>query len=183
MIRFLRRGDYRIFVGAFPTGALAEQIQVVREQYDWKTAGITAPHVTLAGTYWRLGKGVPEEETAVIRTLTTCLANLPAFDLHLGGIRTFGNRIAYLEVKMTPELEDTRRTLVQCLGQDKHRRFTPHLTLSMRLKARKTAVMVNELRETAWHHGQFIAPITELHLMQRNQQDPAWRSIARFPLQ
>ena len=41
--------DYRIFVGAFPEGDLADRIQTVRLQYDAKTARITAPHVTMAG--------------------------------------------------------------------------------------------------------------------------------------
>ena len=35
-------GDYRIFVGAFPTSELAERIQAVRLQHDAKTACITA---------------------------------------------------------------------------------------------------------------------------------------------
>jgi hypothetical protein len=43
--------DYRIFVGAFPEGDLADRIQAVRLQHDARTARITAPHVTLAGTY------------------------------------------------------------------------------------------------------------------------------------
>lgn len=182
MIPFLRQGDYRIFVGAFPKGQTATQIQSIREQYDRKTAVITGPHVTLAGTYWRLGEGKQEEETAVIAALKACLADFPAFELQLGGIRTFGSRIAYLGAEKTPPLQTLRRTLVQCLGQDKHKRFTPHLTLAMRLNKRKTAVMVEELRQTAWHHKQVSIPITELHLMQRNQNDPAWRSIATFPL-
>ena len=44
--------DYRIFVGAFPGGDLGESIQAIRARYDPKTARITAPHVTLAGTYY-----------------------------------------------------------------------------------------------------------------------------------
>ncbi|GAB4159035.1 MAG: hypothetical protein Fur0021_29490 [Candidatus Promineifilaceae bacterium] len=47
--------DYRIFVGAFLTGELAAHMQQVRCRYDAVTAGITPPHVTVAGTYWRTG--------------------------------------------------------------------------------------------------------------------------------
>jgi 2'-5' RNA ligase len=61
--------DYRIFIGAFPTGELAERIQAVRLQHDAKTARITAPHVTMAGTYWRSGPATPENERDAIARL------------------------------------------------------------------------------------------------------------------
>ena len=61
--------DYRIFVGAFPEGDLADRIQAVRLQYDAKTARITAPHVTLAGTYWRSGPPIPENEATTIELI------------------------------------------------------------------------------------------------------------------
>ena len=47
--------DYRIFVGAFLEGELANAVQAIRQQYDPVTARITPPHVTSAGTYWRSG--------------------------------------------------------------------------------------------------------------------------------
>ena len=50
-----RIGDYQLFVGAFPTGELADRLQQIREELHGTTA-IVAPHVTLAGTYWRNGK-------------------------------------------------------------------------------------------------------------------------------
>ena len=64
----MSRGDYRIFVGVFPTGDLADRIQGLREQCDPVTARITAPHVTLAGTYWRTGPATPENEPSRIRS-------------------------------------------------------------------------------------------------------------------
>lgn len=44
-----RTGDYRIFVGAFPEGELAQQIQALSQQFDPVTTRISPPHVTLAG--------------------------------------------------------------------------------------------------------------------------------------
>ncbi len=35
--------DYRIFIGAFPGGDLADRIQAVRVRHDAKTARITNP--------------------------------------------------------------------------------------------------------------------------------------------
>ena len=58
--------DYRIFVGAFLSGELHEGIQAVRQWYDAKTARITPPHVTLAGTYWRGGPATAENEAEAI---------------------------------------------------------------------------------------------------------------------
>jgi 2'-5' RNA ligase len=177
-----RRGDYRVFIGAFLSGDLADQIQSVREQYDPKTAVITPPHVTLAGTYWRTGPASAENEADLTTRLENMTGKIKAFDLELGGIRSFGHRTVYLGVKPTDEMLKVRATLLRLAGRDKHRRFTPHLTLAMRLNKTDTAVMLTELRESEWENGRFTAPITELRLMQRAPNDPAWRTIYTLPL-
>ncbi len=171
--------DYRIFVGAFPTGDLARDIQSVRERYDPVTARITPPHVTLAGTYWRSGPPTPASEAEAIRRLETLPGRLEPFELRLGGIRTFpGDRpVIFLGVEITPGLLEARRRLLDLLGQDKHRDFHPHLTLAMRLTASRASEMVRELENSPWHNQTFAAPIRELRLMQRGPQDPAWRCI------
>jgi hypothetical protein len=56
-------------VGAFPTDELAERIQALRQRHDASTALVTAPHVTIAGTYWRTGLATPENETEAIARL------------------------------------------------------------------------------------------------------------------
>ncbi|MEJ2749972.1 MAG: hypothetical protein P8183_19010, partial [Anaerolineae bacterium] len=68
-------------------------------------------------------------------------------------------------------------------GRDKHRLFTPHLTLAMRLNRADTAAMIAELKVSEWENGRFPAPIHELRLMQRGPDDPVWRTIYRLPLQ
>ena len=87
-----RRGDYRIFVGAFPEGEKIEQVQKLREELDWKTSQITAPHVTLAGTYWRTGQPNAANEGLLIEKLSALAPHLKPFTLQLGGIYTFGRR-------------------------------------------------------------------------------------------
>ncbi|MCP4424887.1 MAG: 2'-5' RNA ligase family protein [Chloroflexi bacterium] len=178
-----RRGDYRIFIGAFPSGDLADQIQAVREQYDPKTAVITPPHVTLAGTYWRTGPAAAENEAELIARLENMTGKIKPFNLELGGIRAFGNRVVYLGVKPTDELLKVRATLIRLAGRDKHRRFTPHLTLAMRLNRANTAVMLTNLRASEWENGRVIAPIHELRLMLRAPSDPVWRTIYTLPLE
>jgi 2'-5' RNA ligase len=177
---------YRIFVGAFPLGALAAQIQALREEYDPVTARITAPHVTLAGTYWRTGAAIVDSETETIARLQTLQTELHSFNLELGGIAAFPpveRPVIYLQVVATPALIAVRSALLRSLGPDKHRRFTPHLTLAMRLKGPRARQMLTQLEQSTWHTEPSSAPIERLALMQRGIADPAWREIATIQLQ
>ena len=178
-----RIGDYRIFVGAFPTGELAQSLQQVREEVDGKTAKIIAPHVTLAGTYWRNGEATRAGAQGLIDKLDALSGQLNGFDLQLGGIQTFGDRVIYLGAKPTDPMLAVRRALINAIGQDKHRRFKPHLTLALRLEQPAFDETLAQLRESEWENGRFTAPITELHLMQRGENDDVWRSIHTIPLQ
>lgn len=176
--------DYRIFVGAFPSGDLAERLQRVRERHDAKTARITAPHITLAGTYWRSGPPTPANEAITIERLTALQDRLSPFELILGGIETFlpDVPVIYLQVETTPALLEVRRLLMEALGRDKHRYFTPHLTLTMRLPDERTRVLLNELRQTDWHMQRFTQRLDHVWLMQRGPRDPAWRYIQKIEL-
>lgn len=178
------QGDYRIFVGAFPTGELAKRIQALRVQHDAKTAQITPPHVTLAGTYWRSGAPTPENEQDTKAALLALQQTLSPFVLTLGGIAHFppGHQVIYLAVQVTEELLAVRQQLLGVLGNDKHRRFTPHLTLTMRLSEATSVALLAHLRQSEWHTAHWSAPIERLHLMQRGPQDPAWRAIQEIPL-
>jgi 2'-5' RNA ligase len=183
--------DYRIFVGAFPTGDLAERIQDVRQRYDPKTARITAPHVTLAGTYWRSGPPTPDHEANTIERLDAIKSQMQPFELVLGGVRTFPPRniadrkrsiVIYLNVERTQGLLVARQALLQVLGPDKHRRFSPHLTLAMRLKGAAAQAMLSDLQDSQWDTQRWQLTIHELWLMQRGPDDPAWQAVARLPL-
>jgi len=174
-------GDYRIFVGAFPTGDLAERIQGLRQRHDAKTARITAPHVTLAGTYWRTGPATSENEAETIARLQDVQNQIRPFELILGSVQSFlpSTPVIYLHVERTDGLLAARRLLLQALGQDKHRRFVPHLTLTMRLGRAKTKPLLAQLQQTEWHTERWPVPIDYLWLMQRGPSDPAWRYIYR----
>lgn len=177
--------DYRIFVGAFPQGELAQRIQTLREQYDPVTARITAPHVTLAGTYWRRGPATPEQEADAIAQLESLKGTLAAFPLHLGGIALFApteRPVIYLQVEPTPALLAVRTALINGLGRDKHHHFTPHLTLAMRLKGPAARQMLDDLHAIDWHSHRWQTPIDRLSLMQRGPADPAWREIRQIAL-
>jgi 2'-5' RNA ligase len=176
--------DYRIFVGAFPEGDLADRIQALRLRHDARTARITAPHVTLAGTYWRSGPPTPKNEAAVIEQLRSIESRLRLFEMRIAGVESFlpDNRVLYLHVEPTPDLLAVRRALLQVIGSDKHRHFTPHLTLTMRLDARQTATLFTQLRQTDWLVQPWGITIDHLWLMQRGSGDPAWRYIHRIEL-
>lgn len=177
-----RRGDYRIFVGAFPEGELIAELQALRERIDPVTAAITPPHVTLAGTYWRSGAATADNETVLIHRLQQHQKQMAPFTLELGGIRRFGDRVLYLGVKPTRSLLAARQALLKVIGVDKHRRFTPHLTLAQRLTPTELAAVEAELVQTKWEQERWQLPVTGLHLMQRGPDDPAWRSIAHLEL-
>ena len=177
--------EYRIFVGAFPQGAIASRLQAVREHYDRVTARITAPHVTLAGTYWRRGSATPEQEADTMARLQALSAELTAFSLHLGGIALFAptaRPVIYLQVELTPALLAVRTAVLTVLGRDKHQHFTPHLTLAMRLKGPAARQMLDELHQSEWHSGRWLTPIERLSFMQRGPTDPAWREIGQIAL-
>lgn len=179
----LRRGDYRIFVGAFLEGELAAEIQSLRERIDPLTAAMTAPHVTLAGVYWRHGPATAENETVLIHRLQQRQKRLPPFTMELGGVRRFGDRVLYLGVKPTRELLAIRHTLLRVAGEDKHRRFTPHLTLAQRLDPAEMAAAEAALLATKWEQERWRVPVTQLQLMQRGPDDAAWRVIAVLALE
>ena len=176
--------DYRIFVGAFPEGDLADRIQAVRLQHDARTARITAPHVTVAGTYWRNGPPTPQNEAATIEQLRSIESRLCPFEMKITGVGTFlpENPVIYLQIEPTPDLLAVRRVLLQAIGSDKHRHFTPHLTLTMRLDARQAEALFKQLRQTDWLRQPWSVPIDHLWLMQRGSSDPAWRYIHRIEM-
>jgi 2'-5' RNA ligase len=179
------KGDYRIFVGAFLDGDLAEQIQLVRQTHDPKTARITDPHVTLAGTYWRQGEATSANEADTIERLLAVQAQLTPFELIVGGIRAFPprNTVTYLHIEPTPDLLAARELLLGVLGPDQHRQFTPHLTLTMRLDSRQSNELLRQLKQTAWHTSRWTVPIFDLWLMLRGPNDPAWCYIQQIKLQ
>jgi 2'-5' RNA ligase len=178
------RGDYRIFVGAFPEGAFSQKVQAVREKYDPITARITPPHVTLAGTYWRSGEPTVENEAETIRRMEIMQGILPPFEMRLNGIRTFrGERpVVYMDVALTKEVIEARNLLLSLIGPDKHKQFNPHLTLAMRLPWEEAWTMITELQESDLHTQEWSVSISELHLMLRGSQDRAWRCIYRLDL-
>lgn len=176
--------DYRIFIGAFPEGDLADRIQAVRLKHDAKTARITNPHVTMAGTYWRSGPPTPENEAATIERLRSFENQLRPFEMKIGGVETFlpDNPVIYLHIESTPELLAARKAMLHVIGQDKQRHFTPHLTLTMRLDQPNTAALLPQLRQTNWHAQRWNVTIDHLWLMQRGPSDPAWRYIYRVEM-
>jgi 2'-5' RNA ligase len=176
--------DYRIFVGAFPEGDLADLIQTVRLKHDAKTARITNPHVTMAGTYWRNGAPTPENEVITIERLRSIENQLRPFEMKIGGVETFlpHNAVIYLHIEPTAELLAARQAMLHVIGQDKQRHFTPHLTLTMRLDQAKTEALLPQLRQTEWHRQRWSVLIDHLWLMQRGPNDPAWRYIHRVEM-
>jgi 2'-5' RNA ligase len=177
--------QYRIFVGAFITGELNERIQAVRERCDLKTARITPPHVTVAGTYRRMGLALPAYEKETIACLHALAGKIKKFELNLGGVEVFKTPrpVIYLDVAPDAGLLEARRALLAVLGDDRHDPYAPHLTLAMRPSPARLETIAAELRRSEWHTHRWSAPVSELRLMQRGPDEPAWRCIETIPLE
>lgn len=156
----------------------------MRVQHDAKTARITAPHVTIAGTYWRSDSATPENEANAIQRLKMIEDRLTPFEMIVGGVESFLLRtpVIYLHIEPTAGLLAARKVLLEALGSDKHRHFAPHLTLAMRLDQSATQSLLNQLRHSDWHTRRWPVLIDQLWLMQRGPGDPAWRYIYRVEM-
>ncbi|MGE0431926.1 MAG: 2'-5' RNA ligase family protein [Planctomycetota bacterium] len=176
-----RKGDYRIFVGIFPEGDLANEIHALREHHDPQTALKTRPHVTLCGLFWRHGAAVAESEAETITNLQAALRVVPAFELRLGGIDTFGKDVAYIAAEATDGMLAARAVCREVLGADRDG-FVPHMTIAMRLPKERLLACAGELRTLKWHTDRYVLPVPYLSLMQRSREEPAWRAIAKMPL-
>jgi len=177
--------NYRIFIGAFLSGDLAERIQAIRVRLDPKSAKNTMPHVTLAGTYTRIGLPTPGSEAEAISRLCTLHNSVEPFDLVLSGVRTFPpaeQPVIYLHVESTPGLLAARQVIMDQIGPDKHKRFIPHLTLGTRLQGESARRALNTLKTSDLATHRFATAISELRLMQRGPVDSSWRCIATFSL-
>jgi 2'-5' RNA ligase len=177
--------SYRIFIGAFLAGDLADRVQALRMRWDPKTAKITPPHVTLAGTYERRGIPSPASEAEAITRLGGLHQLIPPFELVMAGIRTFppaDQPVIYLGIEPTPELLAARQALLGFLGPDKHRRFNPHLTLAMRLQGEPLRKALAYFQNSDWATRRLTFTVSELRMMQRGPSDAYWRCVANFPL-
>ncbi len=177
-----RIGDYQIFIGAFLTGEFADRIEKVRAVIDAEASSIVAPHVTVVGTYWRNGRATQAGAQGLINRLEGMSSELSPFELDMGGIYNFGQRLIYLGVRPTEPLLSVRHQLLNVVGTDKHRRFRPHLTLAMELEQPAFDETLALLKESELANGRFTYPINTLCLMQRKKDEPAWRTIHELTL-
>jgi 2'-5' RNA ligase len=92
------------------------------------------------------------------------------------------NNVIYLRIERTAGLLAARKVLLDALGPDKGRHYSPHLTLTMRLDETQTRALLQALKQTEWRTGCWVVPLDHLWLMQRGPDDPAWRYIYRVSL-
>lgn len=175
----------RIFIGAFPTGSIAADLQAIRIKYDPKTAKISSPHVTLAGIYEYSENWFLKNEEEIITKIQDICTNIPTFEIQLGGVRIFPSKrksIVYLEVVQTPDLLTARKELLSILGPDRHTHYTPHLTLAMRITDQQAKEMQSALSNKIWDQKQKTFSVASLQLMQRFPTDASWRTITVLQL-
>ena len=111
------------FIGALPPAPLSARIT------DWQQAlahTITAPHVTL--------KAPGHLSAAQLDACAEVCRCAPAFEVHLGGVQTFGERVVFLEA-FGAGLHALHAQLVSAVGETvtpfELSGYHPHLTLAV----------------------------------------------------
>ncbi|MGY2893472.1 2'-5' RNA ligase family protein [Deinococcus sp. UYEF24] len=111
------------FIGALPPAPLSARIA------GWQQAlahAITAPHVTL--------KAPGQLSAAQLDACAEACRRTPAFEMHLGGVQTFGDRVVSLEA-VGAGLHALHARLVAAVGESatpfELTGYHPHLTLAV----------------------------------------------------
>jgi 2'-5' RNA ligase len=116
--------------------------------------------------------------------LQTVQSQLRPFELRLGGVETFCSpkRVLYLAVEVTEGLLATRHKLLETLGLNDPRPFTPHLTLAKGLGQDQFEALLAQLKKTEWHMARLSIQVDQLRLMQSAVDGAAWHCIQQIGL-
>jgi 2'-5' RNA ligase len=108
-----------------------------------------------------------------------------SFSLSLGGIGSFGKRVAFLKIKYPPELKESQQRLLAftrvVLKKDieiSDRNYHPHMTMAYRDVKKDQFQQVMDYLEPRKIKGSF--KISEVSLLKKN--NGTWNIIERFQL-
>jgi 2'-5' RNA ligase len=106
------------------------------------------------------------------------------FELSWGRIGCFliPQRVIYLAVEPTPGLLEARQKLLEALQLDDQRPFTPHLTLAKGIGPAEFDRLLAQLEQTEWRVAAGLVWVDQLRVMQRRQNEAAWRCIQQLDL-
>ncbi|MBP1926107.1 2'-5' RNA ligase [Sedimentibacter acidaminivorans] len=110
----------KYFIGLKIPKNYKNKIEMLRAEFKFYT---TEPHITLVPP-----PALPDDDSFIKEISEICKKNHP-FDIKLGQLCSFGNRVLYIDV-YSPELLNLYETIFDKLNLKKEKRkFVPHLTI------------------------------------------------------
>lgn len=110
----------KYFIGLKIPKDYKNKIEMLRAEFNFFT---TEPHITLVPP-----PALPDDESFIKELAEICKKNHP-YNIKLGQLCSFGNRVLYIEVH-SPELLDLYESIFDKLNLIKEKRkFVPHLTV------------------------------------------------------
>lgn len=128
----------KYFIGISIPKTYKTKIELLRARYKFFT---TEPHITIVPP-----PALPDEEHFIKDVIEICKKTKP-FNIKLGNISQFGNRVLYVSVK-SPELINLYNNIYDKLNLEKEKRgYTPHLTIVKQRPGRK--IDIEEVKQKA----------------------------------
>lgn len=166
------------FVGVLPPADLAGRVLAWQARLEHV---VTAPHVTLKAPGQFSGARLAACERACARS--------PAFEVRLGGVQTFPDRVVYLSAS-GPGLHALHSGLVAATGQSagpfELEGYHPHLTLALGWRPLAGAwadVLASAQAEFADLEGAPLRfTVSEAALFRKDRAGEPYRQVARWPL-
>lgn len=136
----MNKSNQLYFVALIPPSEFYERVQKLKEEvaekYDSKAALRSPPHITLHMPF----RFREDREDQLHDIFHRFAASQQAFTVTQNGFGCFEPRVIYVNVDLSPQLDELRRALVKQMRHDlklenadyKDRPFHPHMTIAFR---------------------------------------------------
>jgi len=172
-----KKEEWRVkyFLGIRLSRELEERCEHYRRLFR---APRTVAHITVVPPF--LWNKNPQALEAV---LEKALENMKPFDVEGNGIGSFGKRVLFVNVSLSPELQALHKALSQGLKNEgipvENRPYHPHITLATRVTPEAFARYNETLRDV---HFQYSFPITHLSVFHFTPEG-RWVEWRKVPLE
>lgn len=175
----------KYFLAIVPEGDIQQKAlslkEEIREKYRVKYALKSPAHVTLKMPFIFNEAKEPE----LISKIGDFLKGYPIFDIRIDGVRTFGNRVIFWNIKpdallfkLQSELKLFCKRELKLVDELADRNYTPHMTIAFKdLKLAKFDLVLKLVRENAISQNYSAGDISIL-----KKVNGRWKELERIPL-
>ncbi|MCK9525069.1 MAG: 2'-5' RNA ligase family protein [Limnochordia bacterium] len=161
----------RVFLGLRLPQELEELCERYRRSFK---APKTVAHITVVPPFvWETS--APD----LIKMLEVSLLPIEPLQVTGAGIGSFGNRVLFINVTLTPELEAMQRVLSSSLAREgtaiDSRPYNPHISLATRLDARQFARYSRELGDFHPEVAFLCSHLSVFQFSEERRWDECWR--------